>query len=365
MDQVVVTGARAGTPSLFVIVGFLAAAFVLIDFSRRPVGTPPAWRVSFASALALAGVGGAWAANSIDIALAALTQQDAPYLAYVLLAVAAAGGAVLAVWRGDALLNRTLALFLLIVFCGTVMATLSVWDPSYEAISSVPFELGWVIAPLVLGSSALLLRLRPGDAPNGHRRPGPVKASKKGAVPSSAKNNQPADVFISYKRSERPRVEAISAALSRLGLSVWFDAELRSGSSFDSEINKHVRTAKCVLVVWSQGAVASDWVRAEASIGRERGVLAAVMVEPCDLPPPFNLVHFEDLRTSTLHADDEAWLRTLERIGSVLGRPGLASFEALRGSEDAASMRAWLAKYATDPLAEGVLARIRAVSSPD
>ncbi len=58
---------------------------------------------------------------------------------------------------------------------------------------------------------------------------------------------------------------AIARKLEELKLKVWFDAELRSGTSFDTEIDRQVRAAKCVLVCWSPGAVASDWVRGEAT----------------------------------------------------------------------------------------------------
>ena len=42
------------------------------------------------------------------------------------------------------------------------------------------------------------------------------------------------DVFISYKRRTRPKIEQIAAALEALGLDVWFDANLEAGSSFNA-----------------------------------------------------------------------------------------------------------------------------------
>jgi hypothetical protein len=138
--------------------------------------------------------------------------------------------------------------------------------------------------------------------------------------------NAPApDVFISYKREERERVEAIADALRGLGLAVWFDARLVSGKSFDDEINQQVRTAKAVLVCWSRGAANSEWVRAEASIGRERGVLRACFLEPCDLFPPFNLVHAEDLSAGALNAANPGWVRLVDQLGGLTGRPGLGA----------------------------------------
>ena len=183
--------------------------------------------------------------------------------------------------------------------------------------------------------------------------------------PSPAQPNTPSkpfappDVFISYKRDERPQVEDIAKRLEDLNVSVWFDAELNSGLSFDAEIDRNIREAKCVLVCWSPGAVASEWVRGEATIGRQRGVLAASMLKPSDLPAPFNLIHAEDL-TAGSHAQNPAWLKLLGRIGELIGRPGLAGFAALSESRDKAAISAWLAEHPHDPLFDRAVAMLKA-----
>jgi TIR domain-containing protein len=167
------------------------------------------------------------------------------------------------------------------------------------------------------------------------------------------------DIFISYKRDDRARVEAIAEALRALKLSVWFDVKLVSGKSFDDEINQQIRTAKAVLVCWSRGASASEWVRAEASIARQRGVLRACFLEPCDLVPPFNLVHAEDLSTGALDGANPAWIKLVDQIGGLIGRPGLGSYLTL--GKDAGACRAWLDAFGADPLCG--LVKARAVAS--
>jgi TIR domain/MlaD protein len=132
-----------------------------------------------------------------------------------------------------------------------------------------------------------------------------------------------ADVFISYKREERAQVERIAARLSELGISVWFDSRLPSGESFDEEINREIHAAKCVLVCWSPGAVQSQWVRAEAAIGRDRDVLATVMLAPTRLYPPFNLIHTIDLSEWDGRDTDPAWLSVIGRVGALADRPDL------------------------------------------
>lgn len=211
--------------------------------------------------------------------------------------------------------------------------------------------------PLLLGSTGLsfivaigaFLRAPPA-APVVALAAAPARAAT--TVASAAA----ADVFISYKRDERAQVEAIARALEALKLNVWFDAELRSGTSFDQEIERQVRSARCVLVCWSPGAVSSEWVRAEATIGRQRDVLAAVILRPCDLPPPFNLVHAEDLSRGPVGED---WLRVLERIGALTRRPGLAAFAR---AHDAASLGQWIAAHGGDPLVDAAIARLKTAS---
>jgi hypothetical protein len=131
----------------------------------------------------------------------------------------------------------------------------------------------------------------------------------------------PADVFISYKREDRARVEEIAAKLRAQGLTVWFDVRLMSGKSFDAEINHQVRIARAVLVCWSKAAVGSEWVRAEASIGRDRGVLAACFLETCEPFPPFNLVHAEDMTRRALDSSNPGWMKLLAQLSSYTAKP--------------------------------------------
>lgn len=172
---------------------------------------------------------------------------------------------------------------------------------------------------------------------------------------------QSVDIFISYKRDERALVHVIAERLKALKLSVWFDADIHSGKTFDAEIDRHVRSARCVLVRWSPGAVASDWVRGEATIGRQRNVLAATMLVACELPAPFNLVHANDL-TKGIGPGNGEWLQALERIGALVERPGLAAFERLETSGPAA-FGEWIARNASDPLLEEAVGRLKSLSA--
>ncbi len=127
------------------------------------------------------------------------------------------------------------------------------------------------------------------------------------------------DVFISYKREERARAKPIAKKLEALGLDVWFDARIPSGTPFDREIERALQNAKAVLVLWSPGSVESDWVRNEATIGKERGVLVALLLAACELPVAFRSIQYETLFSSQFRDDDVAWTKTIERIKGLVG----------------------------------------------
>lgn len=125
-----------------------------------------------------------------------------------------------------------------------------------------------------------------------------------------------ADVFISYKRDQRERVRTIADLLKDEKLSVWFDANLEVGRSegFDAEIEREVTSANCVLACWTQAALRSVYVRAEAKKGLERDALVPVLLEECTLPVPFNAIDAVDLTSWHGDKDDPSWRRTLSQL---------------------------------------------------
>jgi peptidoglycan hydrolase-like protein with peptidoglycan-binding domain len=167
------------------------------------------------------------------------------------------------------------------------------------------------------------------------------------------------DVFISYKREEREAVQLIGDKLRALRLDVWFDEKLRAGSSFDEEIAGELTVAKAVLVCWTPAAFGSEWVRGEAVKAHELGKLVACFLERTNLMPPFNVTHTENLIAWGGNDDDPAWLKILEAIAALVGRPGLPRFhQVMRPGAPVAELRAWAESNGADPLAELVWDRV-------
>ena len=91
------------------------------------------------------------------------------------------------------------------------------------------------------------------------------------------------------------------------GFTVWWDAVLHSGETFDEVIEQRLRDAAAVVVLWSPRSVASRWVRAEATQADRRNKLAPAIIEPCDRPIIFELTHAADLCEWTGDITDHRW----------------------------------------------------------
>jgi len=85
-----------------------------------------------------------------------------------------------------------------------------------------------------------------------------------------------ADVFVSYSRCDKARVQPLVAGIEDMGWSVWWDPAIVPGQEFDGQIDAELTQAAAVLVVWTPESVASRWVRGEAREAVERGVLVPV-----------------------------------------------------------------------------------------
>jgi hypothetical protein len=164
-----------------------------------------------------------------------------------------------------------------------------------------------------------------------------------------------ADVFLSYKRTDRAAVVEIARQIRGLGLSVWFDASLTAGETFNAEIDREARGSKAVLVCWSPAARQSRWVNAEAMIGFEENKLAACYVAGPDSfrpPAPFNSIHTPDLREWALapDANDDNWRSLLGRLGKLCDRDDLYEWGELSSDASSNEIEAWIGSNPESPL---------------
>jgi pSer/pThr/pTyr-binding forkhead associated (FHA) protein len=96
--------------------------------------------------------------------------------------------------------------------------------------------------------------------------------------------NNEIEIFVSYARADKDRALIIAHFLKNCGWSVWYDVELPVARAFDETLEEKIKEARVVLVVWSKTSINSQWVRAEASFGLEKGCLVQVLID--DILPP-------------------------------------------------------------------------------
>ena len=102
-----------------------------------------------------------------------------------------------------------------------------------------------------------------------------------------------ANIFLSYDREDHNQARPIAALLERSGHSVWWDRQIKGGGEFGAEIEAALNAADKIIVLWSQQAIRSAWVRDEASVGRDTGRLVPVTID--GTPAPLGFRQFQTI----------------------------------------------------------------------
>uniref|UniRef100_UPI0039831AE5 TIR domain-containing protein n=1 Tax=Phenylobacterium sp. TaxID=1871053 RepID=UPI0039831AE5 len=135
------------------------------------------------------------------------------------------------------------------------------------------------------------------------------------------------DIFISYARPNEALARQAGDALRAAGYAVWRDDELPAHRAYSDVIEERIKGAKAVLVLWSNDAVRSQWVRAEADAARELGTLVQVSLDGSVPPMPFNQIQCADLFGWTGDTSWPGWAKVASSIASLVG-----SIDAAPGS---------------------------------
>jgi hypothetical protein len=141
-----------------------------------------------------------------------------------------------------------------------------------------------------------------------------------------------AEVFISYSQKDRALIAPISARLAELGVNVWFDREISAGEDYQKAIFAQLKKAGAVLVCWSPTATESQYVNSEATYSLGMKKYVPFKIASCELEPPFNIIHTDDLSEWKGAANDPNWIRLVERIAQLIGREAVAAVGAGAGN---------------------------------
>jgi TolB-like protein len=129
------------------------------------------------------------------------------------------------------------------------------------------------------------------------------------------------DIFLSYNREDQAQAQLFARAFEAEGYSVWWDVTLRSGEAYDRVTEDALRTAKAVVVLWSERSVVSRWVRAEATLADRNRTLVPARIGPCDLPIMFELTQTADLSHWHGQRSDPTWQSFLKDIRRFVEAP--------------------------------------------
>ena len=126
-----------------------------------------------------------------------------------------------------------------------------------------------------------------------------------------------ADVFISYARSSESDAKRVAGGLRALGYEVWRDDQLPAHRAYAEVIEERLRSAKAVVVLWSQDAIHSQWVRAEADLARSLRTLIQVSIDGAQPPLPFNQIQYADLSGWDGNEASPGWCKILESLADL------------------------------------------------
>jgi TIR domain len=110
-----------------------------------------------------------------------------------------------------------------------------------------------------------------------------LRGSETGPIVGPSTFPVPADVVVSYARRDSAMAEPLIMHLRAQGINVWWDRELYSGEDLHDAIVAALDAAKAVIVIWSETAAASMWVRDEARRAARKSKLITAHVPGFDL----------------------------------------------------------------------------------
>ena len=126
------------------------------------------------------------------------------------------------------------------------------------------------------------------------------------------------DIFISYARRESSIAKQLATALERKGFSIWWDHQIKAGLSWANEIENELAGAKCVIVLWSENSVNSEWVKEEASYARDLKKLIPVIVEDVEIPFGFHMLNSIELTDWNEDTSHPGFIQLVEALSHNL-----------------------------------------------
>lgn len=129
-----------------------------------------------------------------------------------------------------------------------------------------------------------------------------------------------ADIFISYSSDDRGRITPIVKALKEHGWSLFWDwTSIPVGKTWRQFIKEGLDDTKCILVLWSEKSINSEWVIEEADRGKINRMLVPARIDDVRPPIGFGQIQAANLISWTGNLDSPEFEKLVEAIESILG----------------------------------------------
>ncbi|MGB5622153.1 MAG: AAA family ATPase [Gammaproteobacteria bacterium] len=142
------------------------------------------------------------------------------------------------------------------------------------------------------------------------------------------------DIFLSYAREDRNRIEPLAERLIAEGFDLWWDTRISSGAEFSREIESQLNAAAVVVVAWSRASVESLWVADEASVGLTKGNLLPIRLDDVEPRLGFRQIQTIDFNGSTPAADGPGITALLDALRQRLQRAGSSELKRRAVTEE-------------------------------
>ena len=158
------------------------------------------------------------------------------------------------------------------------------------------------------------------------------------------------DVFLVSALEDRDMANLVARRLRALKFKVRLDKK-QTDDTFDQKDARDALHSQSMLVLWSQSAVRSNWVRAAASIGESReGMLIETTLDGVKPYEPFSTHKRFDLDGFTSRTTVDGFYKVVDELARRDGRTDLRKWMSFE-SKDETRKKAWLDAHPTDPLA--------------